>query len=331
MNEQHSQIGIKRYRSILVPLDGSDVSEQALPVAVSLARQHGAALHLVRVYVPIAGAYGEHAVRYDESLDRELMQRARSYLDDVVAQLVKHVRTDVNSALIEGWVPEAIAHHARTVGTDLLVMTTRSRSGLARFWLGSVSEALLRQAEIPILFVPPGETPPSLSDAPTLRRVLIPLDGSDFAEQVLDRVDTLTAGAPAEYTLLRVFKPMTPTRSDADTARVSGLRESLLRQLLELDERESAKAQAYVERVAESLRAGVPAPVVHTRVVSNDRPADAVLHEAARDRIDVIALATHGRSALKRLLVGSTTDKILRGAEVPVLVYRPTEMPAQAA
>jgi nucleotide-binding universal stress UspA family protein len=244
-----------------------------------------------------------------ESLDRELMQRARSYLDDVVAQLAQQVRTAVNAALVEGWVPDAIAQHAKTVGADLLVLTTRSHSGLARFWLGSVSEALLRQAETPILFVPPRETPPSLSDAPTLRHVLVPLDGSDFAEQVLDRVDTLTAGALAEYTVLRVFKPMTPTRSDVDTARVSGLRESLLQQLLELDKREGARAQAYVERVAESLRAGVPSPVVHTRVVSNDRPADAVLHEASRDRVDVIALATHGRTALKRLLV----DDSLRG------------------
>ena len=63
------------YRSILVPLDGSEFAEHALPTALSLARRHGAALHIARVYVPVAGVYGEHAVRYDEMLDRELMKR----------------------------------------------------------------------------------------------------------------------------------------------------------------------------------------------------------------------------------------------------------------
>src|SRR5688572_18457035 len=140
-----------KYRSILVPLDGSDLAEHALPMALSIARRHGAVLHVVRVYVPVAGAYGEHAVRYDEALDRELMRRAQNYLDDVVARLASAGSIQATAALREGSVADTIARHAETVGADLLVMTTQGRGPLGRFWLGSVSDELVRQAGVPIL------------------------------------------------------------------------------------------------------------------------------------------------------------------------------------
>lgn len=78
-----------RYRSILGPLDGSDFAEQVLPMALSLARLHSAAFHVVRVYTPVAGEAGEHAMRYDGTLDRELMGRARDYLDRVTTRLAE--------------------------------------------------------------------------------------------------------------------------------------------------------------------------------------------------------------------------------------------------
>src|SRR3954453_8693732 len=92
----------RKHRSIVVPLDGSESAEHALPTALSLARRHGAALHLVRVYVPVAGVEGEHAVRYDEARDRELMKLARDYLESVVARLAEVAGIQSSSALLEG-------------------------------------------------------------------------------------------------------------------------------------------------------------------------------------------------------------------------------------
>ena len=86
-----------------------------------------------------------------------------------------------SSALLDGPVADAISRHAAATGADLLVMTTHGRGPLVRFWLGSVADALVRQASIPILLVQPKEAAPDLTQEPVVRRVLIPLDGSDLA------------------------------------------------------------------------------------------------------------------------------------------------------
>ena len=332
MNHLNEERRRNRYRSILVPLDGSELSEQALPMATSLVHRHGAALNIVRVYVPIAGVYGKHTVGYDASLDRELMQDARHYLEGVVERLAAVAGFSANSALREGSVADAIAQHAVAVAADLLVMTTRGRGPIGRFWFGSVSDALVRQTTLPILFVPPRDAPPELAQAPALHRVLVPLDGSELAEQILEPALALGADAQAEYTLLRVVNQMTPPSYDPRSRRVSGMRESLLKQLLELDREEYAQAQQYLERLAGSLR--TRSLIVHTRVVSNDRPANrpatAILDDASTNGFDLIALATHGQGGLKRLMVGSVADKVLRGAATPVLVYRPKDTAASA-
>jgi nucleotide-binding universal stress UspA family protein len=310
------------YRSLLVPLDGSELGEHALPLALSLARRLRAALRVVRVHVPMGGVHGEYG-GYDEVVDRAMRKSARAYLDAVAKRLAAVADIPLSSALLVGPVADMIDRHATATGTDLLVMTTHGRGPLARFWLGSVADALDRQASIPILLVRPQEAAPDLAREPVLRRVLIRLDGSGLAEQILESALALGAATRAEYTLLRVIEPMTPTGHDRPGGRVSGLFESLLGPLQESDRRSRTEAQEYLERLAERLRARSLA--VQTRVISHDRPAAAILATDEVGAIDLIALATHGRGGLKRLLLGSVADKVLRGAATPVLVTRPAD------
>jgi len=304
-------------------LDGSDFAEHALPTAVSLARRLSAALHVVRVYVPVAGVYGEHAVPYDEVLDRELMKRAQDYLDDVIRRLEAEGNVQSRSALLEGSVADSISRHAAAVGADLLIMTTQGRGPLVRFWLGSVADELVRQAEIPVLFVRPPAAAPEMFREPVFQRVLIPLDGSQLAERVLESVIALDTGTQCEYTLLRVVLPMAPLNYGSAAGAYTGLRE-----LQELDQAESNRAHEYLEGLARGLR--VRSFNVRTRVISNDRPAAAILNDASVHGADLIALATHCRGPLKRLMLGSVADKVLRGAETAVLVYRPIDGSAHA-
>lgn len=308
-----------KYRSILVPLDGSEFAEGALPTALSLARRHNATLHLVRVYVPVAGVYGEHAVPYDAVLDRQLMKRARDYLDDVVTRLAAVAGIVSSSVLLEGSVANTISRHAAAVGADLLVMTTQGRGPLARFWLGSVADELVRQAEIPILFVRPQPAAPDFSSDPSFHHVLIPLDGSSLAERVLDVALALDNGAQLEYSLLRVVVPVAELSYGPAGGVITGLRESL-EQLQELEQAELRRAHEYVEQIAERL--GALSLTVNTRVIANDRPATAILDDASVHRVDLIALATHGSGGLKRMVLGSVADKVLRGADTAVLIYR---------
>lgn len=148
------------YRSLLVPLDGSDFGEHALPLALSLARRLGAALQVVHVHVPAWGVYGELGP-YDEATAHVLRDRDRAYVDAVVRRLAAVADIVPSSALLDGPVADTISRHAAAIGADLLVMTTHGRGPLTRFWLGSVADALVRQASIPVLLVQPKEAPPT--------------------------------------------------------------------------------------------------------------------------------------------------------------------------
>jgi nucleotide-binding universal stress UspA family protein len=316
------------YRSLLVPLDGSAFGEQALPMALAVARRHGAVLQVVHVHEPIPWAYAEPGGSYDEALDRAVRELGRAYLDAVVSRLAAVAGVPLSSALLGGLAADAIAQQVVATGADLLVMTTHGRGPLTRFWFGSVADALVRQASVPILFVRPQEAALDLAREPALLRVLIPLDGSELAEEVLEPALALGTAAQAAYTVLRVVEQMTPASYDPAGGRASGLRESLRKQLQELDRRSRAEAQGYLEHLAERLRAR--SLTVQTRVVSHEQPAAAILNDASAHGADLIALATHGRGGLKRLLIGSVADKVLRGGTTPVLVCRPLDRSAQA-
>ena len=173
------------YRSILVPLDGSTFGEQALPLALSIARRAGASLQVVHVHVPLM-PYDESLLTIDPRLNEQARESERAYLDAVVERLSRIAPVPVTSALLEGPVAEALYEHTVTAGTNLVVLTTHGRGPLARFWLGSVADELVRRLPMPILLVRPQETVPDLAGEPVLQRMLIPLDGSEFAEQILE-------------------------------------------------------------------------------------------------------------------------------------------------
>jgi nucleotide-binding universal stress UspA family protein len=207
-------------------------------------------------------------------------------------------------------------------------MTTHGRGPLARFWLGSVADALVRQASVPILLVPPKGAAPDLAQTPVIRRVLIPMDGSELAEQVLEPALALGAATQTEYTLLRVVTLATPPSYDPAGGRIGGLHESLLAQLQALERQQWTEAQGYLERIAGNLR--TRSLTVQTRVESHEQPARAILDDAETNAVDLIAVATQGRGGVKRLLLGSVADKVVRGAATPVLVHRPIDKSSPA-
>jgi nucleotide-binding universal stress UspA family protein len=157
---------------------------------------------------------------------------------------------------------------------------------------------------VPVLVLPPGQTASGVVPEPTVNDVLIPLDGSPLAEQVLAPALDLARLMEARCSLLRVVEP-TPSRGHGS----GGLPGK-------------AQAEAYLERVAGRLRErGLQ---VRTRSVVARHAAEAILEEAASQAGSLIALATHGRGGLSRLLLGSVAYKLVRAAASPVLVYRPS-------
>ena len=310
------------FRSLLVPLDGSTAAEQALPWAVSLARRFGAALKIIHVHVPIWDVSGENSV-YSLLADREIREEMQVYLDDIVRRISDNMGIFPTSALLEGSVADAIERHATELGVDLVVMTTQGRGTVARMLLGSVADRLVRQSKVPLLLVRPHdeEEEVDLTQDPKFERILIPLDGSQLAEQILGPATILAAATNAQVTLFFVSRQIVQGQGVAKRRGLSGLRPELLAQLHEVDLQKQAQGKEYLAQLVERLKEKLLS--VETQIASHVQPAAAILNEAATLGVDLIALATHGRGGLKRLLVGSVADKVLRGATMPVLVYRP--------
>ena len=309
------------YRSILVPLDGSAAAEHALPMALSLARRFEAALKIVHVHAPVWGAYGEGGL-YDAIVDRELREEMQAYLDGVIQRLSEVTKVSLSSALLDGLVAGRDQPSCDGIGCRLGSYDHAGPRPGGSILVGKRGRSSGPSIDYPdVVCAAPGGQKPTLTQEPKFGRMLIPLDGSQLAEQILEPAAALAAATNAEVTLLRVVQQLTPDSYAPDSGRVSGLRPGLLTQLQEVDRQERKRAEDYLDQLAERLR--TRSLTVQTRVVSHVRPATAILDDASTHGVDLIALATHGRGGLKRLLVGSVADKVLRGATTPVLVYRP--------
>ncbi len=309
------------YRSLLVPLDGSKFGEHALPLALGIAQRARATVQLLHVHPPLAAAYAEGHLFIDGSLDLEFKERQRTYLERLVQRLEKVSPVRVTTTVLDGEVAPTIRSAAESTGASLVVMTTHGRGALARLWLGSVADELVRELSMPLLLVRPGETPPDLANPPALKHVLLPLDGTPLAEQMIEPAVALGGLTGAEYTLLRVIKPVMPVSYPLHGASLGEEARLLLDRMETMYGQLRQEARDYLEGVADGLRArGLK---VQTQVAVEMQPAVAILTEAGARGADLIALETHGRRGLARLFLGSVADKVLRGAAVPLLVHRP--------
>jgi nucleotide-binding universal stress UspA family protein len=293
------------YRSILVPLDGSLPSEQSLPYAAALAQRSGAALQLAYVHTPLLLGEG---TMYLGTPDVQLWEEEKKYLQSVVDRLKKAGLEKVSAHLLEGPIAETLQEHALGNGCDLIVMTTHGRGPVSRFWLGSVADQLVHRLPMPLLLIRTREETPPPAE-PEVRNVLVALDGTPEAEQILQPAGTLAKLLGASCTLLRVVPTVVPHGVRKETAVGAALADKL-----------RAEAHVYLQRMAASLQdRGIAA---QTRILAHAHPATAILNEAASGEYDLLALETHGRRGLLRLFLGSVADKVVRGASIPVLVHR---------
>jgi nucleotide-binding universal stress UspA family protein len=310
------------YRKIIVPLDGSAFAEQALPLALRIAEHAGAAIHLVHVHVPLVPLPAGVEYVYDLQADEVVRQRQHAYMDALIKRLRGACRSSITSAVIEGTVATGILEETASAAADIVFMTTHGRGPLSRFWLGSTADQLVRQMPVPLLLVPPREGAAlDLGKSDVSAHILIPLDGSSLAEEILDPAIALGTALSADYLLVQVIKPMLPVAADIVGLGASGPSEKILQQLETMQKEIDRSARNYLQQVAERMRAR--SLRVQTCVATADLPAVAILDTARLRSMNVIALETHGRSGVARLLMGSVADKVLRGSTACVLVNRP--------
>lgn len=296
----------KRFTSIMVPLDGSDLAEQALPLATSLARDAGVSLHLVAVQEPVTVPFASEFPAQVVELNTEMRNRLSDYLTRMAEQARQRGAPVVKTALMDGLAAGVLRQYIQTENIALVVMTTHGRGGFNRFWLGSVTDRLLRTAGVPILVLKPDRIPERLS----CRRIVMALDG-DIEQEVLDAgLGLLTVMPQATLVLTRVVEPPIPvvTRMAVHPAPFGA----------DWIERHEIEAGNYLARLADRLRG--PGRTIETQTLVGEPVADQILGLAHASGAGLVVLGTHGSRGVERLLLGSVADKVIRTSDVPVLV-----------
>jgi nucleotide-binding universal stress UspA family protein len=307
--------------TVMVPLDGTVLAEQALPLATSIAQRAHACLVLVRVVPPpVEPLAVEGAPLFvDQPVGWQTLD-AQQYLHAVRRRLwlgvnstlpLGHRGLDIHTHSLVGEPAAALAAYAETSHADLIVMATHGAQGLRRWVFGSVADQLLAISHCPVIAVHPAasDTAP-FSPLSALERILIPLDGSPLAETVLPLASELAQLFNAECLLLRA----TTARPEPAAVPSPIGPETPIGVMIDQG------APAYLEETARMLNA--EGCQVRT-ILTEDHAVEAILKTAQAQAVDLIAMTSHGRSGLSRAVYGSVTDRVLRNGHCPVLIVRP--------
>lgn len=302
------------FHTLLVPLDGSDSSERSLPLARRLAREGSSTIHLVQVHAPAVPGPLLSSTQFEyQGLDLEAYaERHREEMGAHLTPIAAALEADgvtVRPAVLEGRVVDELTDHAAAVEADLIVMTTHGRSGASRLWLGSVADGLVRHTHIPILMLRADETAEETAAPDTVAHIMVPLDGSDLAERILAPAVALARATGARITLAHVIS--------SNAALGTRLAPLLPDDIVRIRD----QARGYLAQIAAGLTAdGLQ---VETHIAEGESPASTITAAAKKVGADLIAIATHGRGGMRRAVLGSVADKVLRSSPLPLLVLRP--------
>ena len=297
------------YLSIIVPLDGSATAENAIPFAIAIAQRAGS--HIALVHVHDAGVLVANAPMIDSGWEDERAAEMGGAVRAMAERVARETGLGVTAVILRGPAAPSLVQHAIDHAADLIVMTTHGRSGFSRAWFGSVAERVIHAATTPVLVVHAGDHARADMTEPLFRHVLLPIDREQSGAEAMQRALTLGTDERTTYTLITVVSALPVLPSAYPTVGVIVEDPDF--------ERRGADAAALLERVAVPARTAGAATDV--RVVTHERAASAIL-EVAASKVDLIVMPTHPRGSFSRALLGSVVDKVMRGATVPLLLFR---------
>lgn len=293
------------FRKILVPLDGSELAEQAMPAAMALARQSRGEILLLRVPVfetAVMPAFGGYGVLYPEQSLEHSRAEAREYLKSAQKTIVVPDVT-CRALIVDGDVASAIVDVAKEENVDVIVMSTHGYSGVTRWVMGSVTERVLGDALCPVYVVRTPELP---------RHVMITLDGSEFSERALEPGLEMAAIYGAKVTLMSAVREVNVSVLKEMETIECGMAQRLHDDMVN-------NVEEYLGKIAKRYhRDGLTSKTATTL----EPAATSILDYAETYNVDLLVMATHGRSGLLRWVYGSVTEKVLRGAKRSMLIVR---------
>ncbi len=301
------------YKKILVTLDGSKTAENVLPFARSFARCLQIPVELLAV-ADIA-ELARHVSAAQASMLRTLVDDATRRLENYLERVAKNFPAGrVQRTVRTGNAAEVIIESAGAARDTLIAMATHGRSGLSRWLLGSIAEKVLRGASNPVLLVRAAEMAPSW-DMATLKRVVVPLDRSDLSERILPYVEVLAKKLDLEVILLGVYGGPLSAGPAGD-----GFYNT--RQMDEFIAALRAETLSYLAIKTEEMKRKGLEKI--STVAKEGLAADDIIAFARQTPSSMIAMCSHGRSGVKRWMLGSVTETVVRHSETPVLIARAT-------
>ena len=302
------------FGKVLVPIDGTDVAEGILPYVSQLARAAEIPVLLHTVVDTKAFAVPESAESFEPmpainwtEVEANLRSGAEAGLNSTVQRLADE-GLEAEATVTVGDPSEEIVKVASAAGCGLIAMSTHGRNALARGILGSVTDRVLHSSPVPVLTITPERASAhKKSEDTATKRILAPLDGSEFAERALSYVEGLARAMSLEVVLARVVPVEHPAYSVSELGAI----------LPDFTEQRVQEAEKYLERTAGNLRnAGL---AVQSQVLMGT-PGSALVDFARQTPQSMVVMTTRGRSGLTRWVLGSVAEALIRASGDPVLV-----------
>lgn len=298
------------FTKMLIPLDGSKNAEKVLPYARNLAGKFKIPIELLAVIdiAEMATHISAEKARYLDTMIEDGVRASTTYLRGIATTFPE---ATVTCTVEKGSAVETIIEKGETDTGMLITMATHGRSGLNRFLLGSVAEKVMRGTANPILLIRAADEAKAAGEE-KLTSVIVPLDGSELAESVLPMVAGVAKELGLEVVLFRAYHiPYNAYAGDDGYYAVnydeliSGVRD---------------EAKEYLEKkVAEIKKLGVEKV---SMLIKEGFAGDEIITLGRKTPDNLIAMCSHGRSGVKRWVLGSVTETVVRHSGDPVLVVR---------
>jgi len=303
---------------ILVPLDGSQLAECVLPHVVAIARSFDAEITLLRMLEK--NQSGASAQLFDLLNWQINKTRAAYYLEEKKAHF-QESGLRARTTVLEGLVAEGITEYAQNQGMKLIVLSSHGRNGLTQWGISSITQKIILSAQTSLLIIRAhqyGVHSGESSETPVYQRIMVPLDGSQRAENVIPIVTQLAQFHKSQIHLVQVVqtpemaRQLPPAREDIDLSNrvVVRNREEAGRYL------EQVKSRSYLEGIT-----------VHTHLITSDNAAVALHQLEEQEHIDMVALSAHGYSGNHQWPYGSMVNNFIMYGKAPLLIVQ--DLPAK--
>lgn len=296
---------------VLIPLDGSTLAEQAIPVAGTLAGSEGTItfMHVVPDPEPLRGLLGAMLATSDDVLRME-RETATTLMEETAARWKDVLGLEPSIFIAPGDPAEVILSAAHEVGATMIAIASHGQGMLGRLAFGSVADRIARSSAVPVLIVHPADEADETPKAAPIIRILVPLDGSEAAAEALPVATSLAQSSGASIHLVQAVNPsamLLPSPVGA-AHYPAELYQEVATELT------TAASQTLAEAESDVAASGVP---VTQAVIEG--PAVAAIESEVQEG-DLIVMTSHGRGGFQRWLMGSVSEKLVRSGVAPVVL-----------